>query len=62
MRQLGLLSDENIPQGVNVISAKWVYAWKTDSNGSSLRQKLGWSRVSLGNTKACVTSRLLHRP
>ena len=26
-------SDENIPQGVSVISAKWDFCWKTDSNG-----------------------------
>ena len=25
--------NENIPQGVNVISARWALAWKTDNNG-----------------------------
>ena len=29
---IGTFYDENIPQRVNVISAKWAFAWKTDSN------------------------------
>ena len=27
------ISRENIPQGLNIISAKWVFPWKTYSNG-----------------------------
>ena len=33
------LSDENIPQGVNIISANRAFAWNTDSNGSITKAK-----------------------
>ena len=45
MRQLeghaavGIFTDKNIPQRVNVISAKWAYAWKTDSSNGLITNK-----------------------
>ena len=31
--EIGTFSADVVPKGVNVITAKWVFAWKTDSDG-----------------------------
>ena len=31
--ETGTFSVDEVPKGVNVITAKWVFAWKTDSDG-----------------------------
>ena len=31
--EIGKFSADVLPKGVNVITAKWVFAWKTDSDG-----------------------------
>ena len=31
--EIGMFSADVVPKGVNIITAKWVFAWKTDSDG-----------------------------
>ena len=42
-KSAGTFATDEIPQNVNVITAKWVFGWKTDSHGliTTVRQRLG---------------------
>ena len=40
--EIGMFSADVVPKGVNVITAKWVSAWKTDSDVISRRLRRGW--------------------
>ncbi|CAM9535640.1 unnamed protein product [Sphacelaria rigidula] len=37
----GTFSTGPVPEGVNVISAKWVFSWKTDADGTITKAKAG---------------------
>ena len=37
--EVGTFSADVVPEGVNVITAKWVFAWKTDSDGYFTKAK-----------------------
>ena len=37
--EIGTFSAHVVPKGVNVITAKWVFAWKTDSDGYITKAK-----------------------
>ena len=40
--EIGTFSADVLPKGVNVFTAKWVFAWKTDSDGYVTKAKAGW--------------------
>ena len=37
--EIGTFSADVVPKGINVITAKWVFAWKTDSDGYITKAK-----------------------
>ena len=37
--EIGTFSADVVPKGVNVMTAKWVFAWKTDSDGYITKAK-----------------------
>ena len=37
--EIGTFSADVVPKGVDVITAKWVFAWKTDSDGCITKAK-----------------------
>ena len=40
-QEAGTFSVCNVPQGTNVISAKWVFCWKSDADGIITKAKAG---------------------
>ena len=40
--EIGTFSADVLPKVVNVFTAKWVFAWKTDSDGYITKAKAGW--------------------
>ena len=46
--EIGTFSAYVVPKGVNVITAKWVFAWKTDSDGYITKTKARLVSSGLG--------------
>ena len=37
--EIGTFPADVVPKGINVITAKWVFGWKTDSDGYIAKDK-----------------------
>ena len=46
--EIAMFSVDVVPKGVNVITAKWVFAWKTDSDGYITEAKARWIARGFG--------------